>query len=109
MGLNTIHDNSQDFMESQNLTNGTIIKGVVLDAVEYARFNRTNGIAGTKYSFVIRCNGWCDVSDGDVVLTPITSKKLVVVRILDRKENPLLFRHRKDINDFTGSCDIFLN
>lgn len=108
MGLNTIHDSSYDYMISHNLTKKCDIKGNVLDAVEYARVERIAGMPSTKFSFVIRCNGWANVSEGDKIKTPLSDKILVVQRILDKKDNNLQFKHRRDVENFTGSCDIFL-
>ena len=35
MGINTIHDYADDYMVSDNLTNGTKIRGNVLENVNY--------------------------------------------------------------------------
>lgn len=108
MGLNTIHDSSEDNMTSYNLTKKCQIKGDVVDAVEYARTEGIRGLPTTKFSAVIRCNGWADVSEGDRIKTPYSNRTYVVVKIRDEKDNKLQFRKRKDISNFTGTCDIFL-
>ena len=108
MGLNTIHDNSEDFMQSFNVTKKCYIKGDVLDAVEYTRVEGVKGLPTTKVSCVIRCNGYANVSEGDRVRTPIDNKIYVVVRVRSYFDNKLQFRKRKDASNFQGMLDIFL-
>lgn len=108
MGLNTIHDYSEDTMTSFNLTKKCQIRGDVVDAVEYARTEGIRGLPATKFSAVIRCNGWADVSEGDRIKTPLSDKVYVVVRVRNAFDEKLQFRKRKDVSNFQGSSDIFL-
>jgi hypothetical protein len=108
MGLNTIHDYSEDTMTAFNVTKKCNIRGEFIDAVEYTRVEGIRGLPTTKFSAVIRCNGWADVSEGDRIKTPYNNRTYVVVRLRDVKDNKLQFRKRKDISNFTGTCDIFL-
>ncbi len=108
MGINTIHDYSDDYMVSENLTNGTKIRGNVLDNVNFNYFEIITGLPREKVHLVIRANGWCQVATGDVVKTPLFDKKFVVVSVLNNYDNPLEFKRRKDTDNFTGASDIYL-
>ncbi len=108
MGINTIHDYADDYMVSENLTNGTKIRGNVLGNVVYNRIDPVNGLVKSKASFVIRANGWCQVSVGDKVRVPVDGKIYKVMQILNNYDNPLEFKRRKDSENFTGASDIYL-
>lgn len=108
MGINTIHDYADDYMVSDNLTNGTKIRGNVLENVNYVRTEMANGVVHSKISMVIRANGWCEVSIGDKVRVPVDGKIYTVVQILNNYDNPLEFKRRKDTSNFTGASDIYL-
>lgn len=109
MGLNTIHDYLEDYnITSRNLTQNCDIRGAILPNTDYSRFEAISGLPITKFSAVIRCNGWANVNEGDKIKTPLSDKVYVVVRILNTFDNLLQFKHRRDVGNFTGSCDIFL-
>lgn len=108
MGINTIHDYADDYMVSENLTNGTKIRGNVLSNVNFNRFEAVTGIPRNKVSMVIRANGWCQVSVGDKVRVPVDGKIYKVMQILNNYDNPLEFKRRKDSENFTGASDIYL-
>lgn len=108
MGLNTIHDSSEDFMQSKNITKNCDVKGTILSNIDYSRIEPISGLPITKFSFVIRCNGWVNVDEGDKIKTPLSDKIYVVVKKTQTFDNSLQFKHRKDVGNFTGNCDIFL-
>lgn len=108
MGLNTIHDYSEDYMISKNLTNGTIVRGNVLGNVDLNYMSAITGYDLTATKLVIRANGWCNVSPNDLIQTPLYDDPLKVIRILNNFDNPHEFKYRKDVENFTGASDIYL-
>lgn len=108
MGINTIHDYSEDYMISKNLTNGTIVRGNVLGNVDLNYMSAITGYDLTKTQLVIRANGWCNVSPNDLIKTPLFENPLKVIQVLNNFDNPLEFKRRKDTSNFTGASDIYL-
>lgn len=108
MGINTIHDTSEDIIVFKNVTKQTCIRGEFLNAIEYARREGIKGLPNTKFNCVIRCNGWCNVSEGDFLKTPLSTTLLKVVKVQETKDNKLQFKRRTDASNFVGTTDIFL-
>lgn len=106
--MNTIHDYSEDFMVSKNITNGTMLRGNVLQNYDIRKIESIPGISFTKITMVIRANGWCDVNANDKILTPIYPYPLRVVTVLPDFDNNIQFKRRKDVGNFTGKSDIYL-
>ncbi len=108
MVLNTIHDYSEDYITCENLTKKKKFRCSVLDSVDYSKFEAITGIPKTKIKLALRVNGWCEISERDVIKTPLEDRKFTVIQVLARYDNNIQFRKRKDVGNFTGDCDIYL-
>ena len=83
MGLNTIHDYSEDLnVISRNITKDCDIRWAIQPNVNYTRLEKISGLPSTKFSCVIRSNGWANVSEGDRIKTPLSDKIYFVVRVI---------------------------
>lgn len=106
MGLNTIHDTSDDYMTCYNMTNGTYFKATP-ENINNRRQNYATGLNTDKFSYILKVNGWCDVSIDDFIKCALIPKGAKVVNI-ENNLNSLEFRRRIDTNNFQGESRIYL-
>lgn len=105
MSLNTIHNRSRDLIQATNITKKTSFKCEIYD-VNLTRFEASQGLNFNQLKMVIKVNGNADIERGNYV--EVLGKKYCVASISNSYSNKLVFRHRKDIENFQGQMVVGL-
>lgn len=108
MGLNTIHDCSKDYLKCTNLRTNESFKCSILDNLSNEGNETIPGISITKFTCVLRVNGYCNVKEDDRIKTPLYDYPLRVAKINEIKSNQLQFRKRRNVGSFVSMTDIYL-
>lgn len=106
MGLNTIHNKSKDLMVLFNVTKGKWFKAELMNSDSVRDYQIANGLDFLKVKHIIKVNGANIVNLKDKIkFGRYTFQAIMVQPKIDNMEQ---FRHRSDIDNFTGETVIYL-
>lgn len=106
MGLNTIHNKSKDLMMLFNVTQGKWFKAELMQSDKARDYQIANGLDFFKVKHIIKVNGANIVELRDKIkFGKHTFQAVLVQPKIDNNEQ---FRHRSDIDNFTGETVIYL-
>lgn len=106
MGLNTIHAKSKDLMILYNATKQKWFKAELIQSDNQRDYQMTNGLDFLKVKHIIKVNGSNIVELRDKIKFGKTTFQAVLVQ--PKVDNMEQFRHRSDIDNFTGETVIYL-
>ena len=106
MGLNTIHGKSKDLVSLFNVTQNKPFKAELMQSDRVRDYQMANGLDFLKIKHVIKVNGSCSVSLKDKIR--FGGKTFQAVMVQPKIDNMEQFRHRSDIDNFTGEMVIYL-
>lgn len=106
MGLNTIHSKSKDLVSLFNLTQNKPFKAELIQSDNTKDYAMANGLDFLKIKHVIKVNGSNICSLKDKI--KFGNKIFQVVMMQPKIDNMEQFRHRSDIDNFTGETVIYL-
>lgn len=106
MGLNTIHNKSKDLMLLYNVTQRKHFKAELIQSDNVRDYAMANGLDFLKIKHVIKINGANIVQLRDKIKFGKTIFQAVMVQ--PKIDNIEQFRHRSDIDNFTGETVIYL-
>ena len=106
MGLNTIHNKSNDLMTLYNDTKKQYFKCEILPTTDCRKFEIALGLDFNQLKYSIRINGQSNVEIGDRIKIGKTIFEAVAINpTIDNMEQA---RFRSDLDNFTGSVVIAL-
>jgi hypothetical protein len=106
MGLNTIHAKSKDLMTLYNVTKGKYFKAELMQSDNQRDYQMANGLDFLKIKHIIKVNGSNIVELRDKIKFGKNTFQAVMVQ--PKIDNMEQFRHRSDIDNFTGETVIYL-
>lgn len=106
MGLNTIHNKSKDLVSLFNVTQNKSFKAELLQSDNTRDYQMANGLDFLKIKHIIKVNGSNIVVLKDKIR--FGTKVFQAVMVQPKVDNIEQFRHRSDIDNFTGETVIYL-
>lgn len=106
MGLNTIHAKSKDLMMLFNVTKSKYFKAELMQSDNQRDYQMANGLDFLKVKHIIKVNGTNIVELRDKIKFGKHTFQAVLVQ--PKIDNMEQFRHRSDIDNFTGETVIYL-
>jgi hypothetical protein len=106
MGLNTIHSKSKDLMTLYNVTQQKYFKAELMQSDSQRDYQMANGLDFLKVKHIIKVNGANIVELRDKIRFGKNTFQAVLVQ--PKIDNIEQFRHRSDIDNFTGETVIYL-
>ena len=106
MGLNTIHNKSKDLADFFNVTKQKWFKAELIQSDKIRDYQMANGIDFLQFKHVIKVNGANIVNPRDKI--KFGNKIFQAVIVQPKVDNNEQFRHRSDIDNFTGETVIYL-
>ena len=101
MGVNTIHNKTNDLFEAYNKTKNKWFRCEILGAKECRKIEIAKGLAPYQIVLTIKINGNVEIDEEDKIV--VCGKTLKVNTYTDSFDNPLMARKRCDYAAFTGS------
>ena len=106
MGINTIHNKSKDLVVLFNVTQGKYFKAELVQTDNQRDYQMANGLDFLKVKHIIKVNGSNIVELRDKIKFGKNTFQAVMVQ--PKVDNMEQFRHRSDIDNFTGETVIYL-
>lgn len=108
MGLNSIHQKVEDFIQVKNLTkNTTFFCSIITD--NFSKMQVVQGITDAVIQCVIVINGFSgELNINDYLKLPLYDEPLKVENITTTR-NAILYRKRNDLNNFTARTEVALS
>lgn len=106
MGLNTIHDISNDLIRCYNETQKKFFRCEIMGEKECRQLEVAKGLGVYAVTLAIRVNGHCEINPKDRIR--VLGKHMMALTLSNSFDNPELFRKRADYNNFTGETIIGL-
>ena len=106
MGLNTIHNKARDLMSVLNVTQKKWFKAELVQSDNQRDYQMANGLDFFKIKHIIKVNGSNIVQLRDKIKIGKNVFQAVIVQ--PKVDNMEQFRHRIDLENFTGETVIYL-
>ena len=106
MGLNTIHSKSKDLMTLFNVTQNKTFKAELMQSDSVRDYQVANGLDFLQIKHIIKVNGSNIVQLRDKI--KLGNNTFQAVMVQPKIDNLEQFRHRSDIDNFTGETVIYL-
>lgn len=106
MGLNTIHNKSNDLMTLYNVTQRKYFKAELIQSDNTRDYQMANGLDFLQVKHIIKVNGANIVNLRDKIKFGKHTFQAVLVQ--PKIDNMEQFRNRSDIENFTGETVIYL-
>lgn len=106
MGLNTIHNKSNDLLQMYNVSKSEWFKCELLPNTEIKKYEMAMGLDFNQTKYMIKINGTCNLELRERVR--LGNDVYEVVAINPVIDNIQQARFRNDINNFTGSVVVAL-
>jgi hypothetical protein len=108
MGLNSIHQKYEDFVQVKNLTkNTTFFCSIITD--NFSKMQVVQGITDAVIQCVIVINGFSgELNINDYLKLPLYDEPLKVENIRTERTS-ILYKKRNDLNNFTARTEVALS